>query len=45
LTGYPAFESAIQGIRHQVDDYMVKPTNVEALIGNLRDKLKYRKTA
>ncbi len=45
LTGYPAFESAIQGIRHQVDDYMVKPTNVEALIGNLRDKLKSRKTA
>ncbi len=45
LTGYPAFESAIQGIRHQVDDYMVKPTDVEALISNLRDKLKYRKTA
>jgi len=45
LTGYPAFESAIQGIRHQVDDYMVKPTDVEALIGNLRDKLKSRKTA
>jgi len=45
LTGYPAFESALQGIRHQVDDYMVKPTDVEALISNLRDKLKYRKTA
>jgi len=45
LTGYPAFESAIQGIRHQVDDYMVKPTDVEALISNLREKLKARKTA
>ncbi len=45
LTGYPAFESAIQGIRHQVDDYMVKPTDVEALISNLRNKLKSRKTA
>jgi len=45
LTGYPAFESAVQGIRHQVDDYMVKPTDVETLISNLRDKLKSRKTA
>ncbi len=45
LTGYPAFETAVQGIRHQVDDYMVKPTDVEALISNLRNKLKSRKTA
>ena len=39
LTGYPAFESALEAIRHQVDDYLVKPADVEALIASLREKL------
>ena len=39
LTGYPAFETALEAIRHQVDDYLVKPADVEALVKSLRDKL------
>jgi ActR/RegA family two-component response regulator len=39
LTGYPAFETALQAIRHQVDDYLVKPADIEALVNSLRDKL------
>src|SRR3954452_20799379 len=31
LTGYPAFESALEAIRSQVDDYLVKPADVELL--------------
>jgi PAS domain S-box-containing protein len=39
LTGYPDLETAIQGIRSQVDDYFSKPLHVERLVGaisNLR---------
>ena len=40
LTGYPAFESAIEGIRQQVDDYLVKPADVDAILQTLERKLK-----
>jgi DNA-binding NtrC family response regulator len=43
LTGYPAFETAVQALRQQVDDYVVKPADLEALIGNLRERLKNKK--
>jgi len=39
LTGYPAFETAVDAIRHKVDDYVVKPVDVEVLVNSLRDKL------
>jgi len=39
LTGYPAFETAVDAIRHKVDDYVVKPVDVEVLVRSLRDKL------
>ena len=39
LTGYPAFESAIAGIHHEVDDYIVKPADYDALIETLEKKL------
>ncbi len=39
LTGYPAFESAVEGIRHQIDDYVVKPADIEALVKLMNDKL------
>src|SRR5438270_7321296 len=29
LTGYPAFENALEAIRHQVHDYLIKPTDTE----------------
>jgi DNA-binding response OmpR family regulator len=39
LTGYPAFETALEAIRQQVDDYLVKPADIEALVGKIRQKL------
>ena len=39
LTGYPAFETALQAIRSQVDDYLVKPADVATLINNITQKL------
>jgi len=35
LTGYPDFESAIQAIRSQVDDYFAKPLKVEELLASI----------
>jgi len=32
LTGYPDFDTALQAIRSQVDDYLLKPTDVPMLI-------------
>lgn len=43
LTGYPAFETALQAIHSQVDDYLVKPVEVEALVSTVREKLAQRK--
>jgi len=40
LTGYPAFESALQAIRNQVDDYLVKPADVQVLVKSLEAKLR-----
>jgi DNA-binding NtrC family response regulator len=43
LTGYPGLESAIEGIRHGVDDYIIKPSNADALVALLADKLAARR--
>lgn len=42
LTGYPDFQTAVEGIRQGVDDYIVKPTNGDALIALLAEKLASR---
>lgn len=42
LTGYPGFETALQAIRSQVDDYLVKPTEVERLIETIERKVLHR---
>src|SRR5947209_1995674 len=42
LTGYPGFETALQAIRSQVDDYLVKPTDVERLVETIEEKLNHR---
>jgi ActR/RegA family two-component response regulator len=42
LTGYPAFETALQAIRSQVDDYLIKPAPVEALVSAIEKKLQER---
>jgi ActR/RegA family two-component response regulator len=39
LTGYPAFETALEAIRQQVDDYIVKPANIPALVNAIEGKL------
>jgi ActR/RegA family two-component response regulator len=39
LTGYPALQSAIQGIHAQVDDYIVKPADYDVLIDTLEKRL------
>jgi DNA-binding NtrC family response regulator len=43
LTGYPGFETAVNALRLRVDDYMVKPVDVEMLISALRKKLNQKK--
>ncbi len=39
LTGYPAFESALEAIRSQVDDYLVKPCDAETLVNAIEIRL------
>ncbi|MGZ4812954.1 MAG: response regulator [Terriglobales bacterium] len=39
LTGYPAFESALEAIRSQVDDYLVKPCDAETLVSAIEQRL------
>lgn len=39
LTGYPAFETALEAIRLQVDDYITKPTDTDTLANRIKDKL------
>jgi DNA-binding response OmpR family regulator len=42
LTGYPAFETALQAIRSQVDDYLIKPAGVEKLVMAIEERLRDR---
>lgn len=39
LTGYPDFDSALEALRQNVNDYLVKATPVEELIGKIRTGL------
>lgn len=39
LTGYPAFETALQAIHSQVDDYLVKPVEIDSLVNALKGRL------
>ncbi len=42
LTGYPDFDSAVEGINCEIDGYLVKPTDIEKLLTILRQKLTAR---
>ena len=44
ITAFPDVESAIEGIRHGVDDYILKPSNAEELIASLTASLAKRRT-
>lgn len=39
LTAYPDMESAIEGIHHGVDDYIIKPASPDTLVELLASKL------
>ncbi len=45
LTGFPAFESAVEAIRRGVDDYFVKPADIEVILSTIEVKLKKSETA
>jgi ActR/RegA family two-component response regulator len=39
LTGYPGFETALEAIHNEVDDYVVKPVDLDALVKTMERKL------
>jgi DNA-binding NtrC family response regulator len=39
LTGYPDFDTALEAIRQQVDEYIVKPASIPSLITAIESKL------
>jgi two-component system response regulator RegA len=38
LTGYPDFETALQAIRNQVDDYLTKPADIRHLVTTIKER-------
>ena len=42
LTGYPDFETALEAIRNQVDDYLIKPAAILPLVSLINEKLRQR---
>jgi DNA-binding NtrC family response regulator len=43
LTGYPDFDSAVEGINCEVDGYLVKPADIEELLKTIEQKLAARR--
>jgi ActR/RegA family two-component response regulator len=43
LTGYPGFQTAIKAIHTEVDDYLVKPAEIDALVSTMNRKLASRR--
>jgi len=39
LTGYPDFDTAVEALRHQVDDYFTKPADPRTLVENIKTRL------
>ena len=40
LTGFPAFESAVEAIRRGVDDYFVKPADIDVILNTIEKRLR-----
>ena len=38
LTGYPDFQTALEAIRKQADDYFTKPADIPTLVATLRER-------
>ena len=45
LTGYPGFETALEAIHHEVDDYPVKPADIDYLVRVMNQTLARRSEA
>jgi DNA-binding NtrC family response regulator len=43
LTAYPTVDNAVQGIRHAIADYFIKPVEIEDLVNAINQKLKIRR--
>src|SRR3954449_7474246 len=43
FTGFPTFETALQAIRSQVDDYLIKPAGVDKLVNAIEEHLRSRR--
>ncbi len=39
MTGYPSVETAVEGIKAKVDDYIIKPFNINKLFKSLKAQL------
>ena len=42
LTGYPAFDTAVQAIEDEVDGYLVKPADINSIVSTIERKLRTR---
>lgn len=42
LTGYPQFDAALQAIRSQVDDYLLKPADIPEMVKLIEQRLRDR---
>jgi DNA-binding NtrC family response regulator len=42
LTGYPAFETAVQAIEDELDGYFVKPADINSLVSTIERKIRVR---
>jgi ActR/RegA family two-component response regulator len=42
LTGFPGFDTVLEAMRNQVDEYLIKPAPVPALLGLIEQKLAER---
>ena len=39
LTGSPDVDRAVEGVRYDIDEYFVKPADIDALIATLQKRL------
>jgi len=42
LTGYPAFDTAVQAIDDEVDGYLVKPADINSIVSTIERRLRTR---
>jgi two-component system response regulator VanR len=42
LTAFPGFETVLEAIRNQVDDYVIKPASIPALVSLINENLQRR---